>query len=245
MGPAPLGQEQVDKCPGRAPVPALALPFPIAAMLFDLDDTLYDRDAAFQRWATALIETHGDDLTPDKQAAALARMIALDEHGYGPKPDVFSVLAAMHPACPPSPDEISVCFFEQFHRYVRPEAAATRLISALDRLGMPFGIVTNGRAAQLRRIEALGLDGRAACVLVSDLHGCPKPAASIFLAAAAALATPPSAILFVGDRAETDIIGAHRAGMHTAWLHRGRAWPPDLPWSSADVVLESLEDLLA
>lgn len=36
-------------------------------------------------------------------------------------------------------------------------------------------------------------------------------------------------MIFVGDSPDADIVGAHNAGMKTAWVSRRRAWPEGLP----------------
>ena len=49
--------------------------------------------------------------------------------------------------------------------------------------------------------------------------------------------------LFVGDNPIADIIGAHEAGMATAWLRRGMSWPNDLgvrPGAEIDALSEVL-----
>jgi putative hydrolase of the HAD superfamily len=50
--------------------------------------------------------------------------------------------------------------------------------------------------------------------------GVVKPAARIFEAGCAALGCPPSQVMHVGDDWALDIVGARRAGLHTAWIRR-------------------------
>ncbi|MEV1200035.1 HAD family hydrolase, partial [Microbispora rosea] len=47
--------------------------------LFDLDNTLIDRDAAFRSWAEEFVDGHG------MGAEEVERLVALDEHGYLPR----------------------------------------------------------------------------------------------------------------------------------------------------------------
>jgi len=51
---------------------------------------------------------------------------------------------------------------------------ARRLLDALVAAALPFGVVTNGSAAQGDKVRRLGLDGRAACVVVSEVVGVRK-----------------------------------------------------------------------
>jgi len=51
---------------------------------------------------------------------------------------------------------------------------------------------------------------------------------SIFHDACTRLGLPPENVLHVGDDPELDVIGAHRAGLRSAWLQRGT-----ISWSKA------------
>ena len=156
---------------------------------------------------------------------------------------MFATLKKAYPILSESLDSLVEAFYRQLRDYVCLDEGARRLLDTLDRSGVPFGIVTNGSHRQLHKIEALGLDTRATCIFVSEVFGCRKPEAAIFLAAAACLHARPVEILFVGDDPEADVWGAHCAGMRTAWLHRGRAWPPALPDDCIDLTIGSLGEL--
>jgi len=88
-----------------------------------------------------------------------------------------------------------------------------------------LGILTNGMSrVQQPRLEHSGLAGHISALIVSEEVGASKPDAAIFDAMNQAIQSPDrSAVLMVGDRYETDIIGARRFGWDTAWLS------PELP----------------
>ena len=82
---------------------------------------------------------------------------------------------------------------------------------------------------------ALDILGRAGvtelfgAVVVSDAVGWRKPKRVIFDEALQRLAVRPEQALFVGDRAEIDVLGAQRAGMHAAWINpEAAALPPGI-----------------
>ena len=54
--------------------------------------------------------------------------------------------------------------------------------------------------------------------IVSGDFGCHKPCKEVFIESAKKIELPCEEILFVGDTAETDIIGAKSVGMKTAWI---------------------------
>ena len=219
----------------------LAQARPFAAVLFDLDNTLYDREAAFGRWADAYLRDTLR-LTDPAEAAALRRLIvSWDADGYGSKAAIFARLHALYPALPGTPARSVDVFFDEFIAHVTPESETEAL---LDALAVPFGVITNGSARQWRKIENLGLSRRTDCLFVSETFGGKKPDPAIFHAAAAHLGVPPSQAIFVGDNPAVDVLGAQSAGMKAAWLHRGRAWPPGLA-GSPDYTLGSLSELTA
>lgn len=64
-------------------------------------------------------------------------------------------------------------------------------------------------------------------IVVSDAVGWRKPRPDIFERAFALTGTRASTTLFVGDRAEIDVAGAHAVGMDAAWLNpEGAPLPP-------------------
>ena len=69
-------------------------------------------------------------------------------------------------------------------------------------------------------LERAGVTGLFAAVIVSDAIGWRKPRREIFDAALQRLGVGPGEALFVGDRADMDVLGAQRIGMDAAWINR-------------------------
>ena len=71
----------------------------LSAVLFDLDNTLFDRDRAFMSWAEVFVQTRlapQDDL---RRREALGLLLSLDAHGYGSRPAMFATLKKTYPMC--------------------------------------------------------------------------------------------------------------------------------------------------
>ncbi|MFC6080130.1 HAD family hydrolase [Sphaerisporangium aureirubrum] len=106
-----------------------------------------------------------------------------------------------------------------------------------------LGIVSNSSLAhQQRKLRVIGLlDHFGDAIVCSNEHGAPKPNASIFLAGCTILGLPPHQVAYVGDKYETDALGAHEAGLHSYWLDRAATGttPP-----AGITVIRSLDDLL-
>ena len=213
------------------------LPRFVDGVLFDLDDTLYDRWATFRAWSELYLRERLGFVDDAECAQIVAWMEALDGNGYGSKHAVIVELCRRFPEAKGDVES----FYDEFVGRVAFDLEAAKLLDHLDQYGYPYGIITNGTERQLRKIEALQLRDRTDTIFISDIFGDKKPNAPIFLAAAQSLGVEPSSILFVGDHPVNDIEGARSVGMMTAWLHRGRPWPSEL--APADLVIDSLGDL--
>ncbi len=69
-------------------------------------------------------------------------------------------------------------------------------------------------------LERAGVVELFDAVVVSDEVGWRKPRRDIFDAAFVRLGVRPEESLFVGDRADMDVLGAQRLGMDAAWINR-------------------------
>ena len=212
----------------------------IRGVLFDLDDTLYDRGAAFDRWLDGYIRDHLQ-LTESSEVDSLKASISkLDSGGYGSKKAVVEEVCRHYPG---HSENTGRDLYEDFFEQLTLDPAADQIMDVLSARSIPFGIVTNGGPRQWNKLAKMGLIERTAGVVVSATFGCAKPEPAIFLAAARKLAVDPTSILFVGDHPINDIIGAQAVGMQTTWLHRGLPWPEQC-CSSPDFTIDRLADLL-
>lgn len=80
-------------------------------------------------------------------------------------------------------------------------------------------------------------------VVDSETARCYKPDPRIFRRACQALPVPASEAVMVGDTPETDVQGAHRAGLRAVWLNRDHwKWRGNL--ARPDAVIDDLGQLL-
>lgn len=221
------------------------MPPAVQGVLFDLDNTLAARDQAFAAWVRWFVHRRLG-LDPEDQAteATVARLLARDAGGHNPKADFFQALKGDYPILAGEAADLLAEFRRQLPDHLPPlDPGAAGLLAALDRAGLPWGVVTNGAETQYLKLRRLGLEGRSPCVVVSEVVGVHKPDPAIFRLAAGHLGVAPAATLFVGDHPRKDILGAAAAGMRTAWLRRGRAWPAPLAATPPTYQIDSLAEL--
>lgn len=215
----------------------------IRAVLFDLDNTLYDRDQTLAQCAHGFVEEHLVIVKQDSRAEVLEQILIQGIKGYGARKMVFAEVLRRFPEMPYDAEALDALFYQQWLTRMRLDAGTLRLLQALDAAGIPFGIITNSGTRQNFKIDQLGLRSRAKCIFISEEFGCSKPDPAIFHAAASCLNVPCEHILFVGDNPIADICGAQAVGMATAWLHRGTTWPETLAHVQPDYTLGSIAEL--
>jgi HAD superfamily hydrolase (TIGR01509 family) len=127
-------------------------------------------------------------------------------------------------------------YSDAFLRRMTPVADATATLQQLAARGFDLAILSNWPLAVTidRFAEAQGWLPYLRAIVVSQRVGTIKPHPTIFRAAESALGIGDGgAILHVGDDWAADVVGASRAGWHTAYL-RGRQEDTPLPTSSRD-----------
>ncbi|MEW2117560.1 HAD family hydrolase [Streptomyces sp. NPDC005474] len=115
-----------------------------------------------------------------------------------------------------------------FDRYVGHYEAAWALfpdvLPVLDLLAASHrhGVLSNSSLlVQDRKLRVLGVRDRFEAVLCAAELGVHKPDAQAFHAACSALGLPPEQVAYVGDHPEIDGRGAVDAGMLSVWIDRG------------------------
>jgi putative hydrolase of the HAD superfamily len=192
----------------------------IKAVFFDLDGTLYDRDASMLSLAHEQFAAFKDKLPPHvDEHRFTSRFIELDDHGYASRSDLYRRFA----------DELGLDnwltvdlerhFWEEYSRRCEISADTWSTLQALRAAGKCLGIVTNGQTDwQSRKIDSLGLGSFFDAVLISETEGIRKPDARIFDRARERCGVDrPAESMFVGDHPEVDVAGAHAAGMVAVW----------------------------
>jgi putative hydrolase of the HAD superfamily len=189
--------------------------------LFDLDNTLLDREAAFSKWATGFATEF------ELPRGSLALIGQLDGDGSIPREDFFEAIRRAFGIATAIEELISRYYLE----YPECFTVGGDTVDALRNLrsqGWKVGVVTNGPPSQMRKLESTQLVDEVDAICVSEMVGAWKPDPAIFEEAARRCGLPLRGWM-VGDSAGADIVGGRRCGLRTIWMARGRAWDPSEP----------------
>ncbi|MBY9082005.1 HAD family hydrolase [Paenibacillus sp. HN-1] len=218
------------------------------ALLFDLDNTLMDRDATFRSFGTQFISHYFGHMNLEEQLALVEDMIVRDADGYRDKDGFFRELSEVLPWKEPVAAE-EIRGFYDIH-YAGHGALMKDAVECLDYLkgrSYPLGLVTNGKSdIQRGKIELLKLEGYFNTIVISGEAGITKPDEAIYRLALEKLGYAADETLFIGDHPVNDIWGAGRTGMQGIWLRRNHPWDEKLdvrPWRTIDELCELKEIL--
>jgi HAD superfamily hydrolase (TIGR01549 family) len=224
----------------------------IKAVLFDVDDTLFDRALA-QRKALEIIVRQFphifDAFRIERVAKAFAdsdRITTADFEAGVPsdglrhkRSRLFLQLLDIQEDLA---DAITEVYVRDYPTVDAPISGAVPLVKELSRRFI-IGVVSNGLPdVQYRKLEAMKLRQLLSCIVLSEEIGIRKPNPRIFHHAARLLQLQPSECLYVGDSYDSDVVGAKTSGMLACWLKRGQPVIPD-GHAKADLVISSLKQL--
>ena len=200
------------------------------AILFDLDDTLNDRQATLKILVEHFLQEFRLKLEPISVADALLEYQRLDAGGYRPRDQVHAMLATSLPWLEPMNSETLLEFwYDLFPRLSIPMPQARETLIALKAREIKLGLVTNGKSkVQNEKVDALELREFLDLILASEEVGIKKPDPRIFEMALERLQFEAPQVWMVGDHPVNDVLGARGAGLTGVWFkNANHIWPDD------------------
>ncbi len=227
---------------------------PVEAVLLDLDDTLIDTRGAFRAAVLGQVRRWLPRLGQESHEAVVLRW-CLDpcghfraytrgEHDFATQRrlrvrDLHTQFGG--PALDDAEiDSWLVEFDRTFAASLRVNRDALPALDDLDRIGLPWGVLTNAaRGFSAAKLARLGLTERVPLTVCLDDLGFGKPDPRVFHLACSRLGVPARRCAYVGDEVDVDARAAAAAGLMGIWLdrHGSGLRPEDLP------VLRSLDGL--
>lgn len=195
------------------PLPAEAGRPALAGIVFDLDQTLFDRADAFARCVTAeldRIDARGRQRTEIRHA-----LDAADRAGYGERSELLACMAAQFQWMG---NDHEVAFRGALLPHVQ---LGDGVLRTLERLAgrVRLGLLTDGSALmQNAKIDALGVRSLFNRIQISGTFGESKPHRSTFEAFSEDWGVSADEMCMVGDHLERDVHGALAADWDAVWI---------------------------
>lgn len=240
-----------------APIPELRSKM-IKCITFDLDDTLWAVDPVVRAANQTLFDWLAQHAPLFTQRYTLRDLAPLRQQALAEQPEIYYSVTRIRKAvlklgltaagyAPEQVEALTERAFQVFHQ-ARQQVVffehALETVVQLRQQGYLIGAITNGNA-DYRQV------GLAHCMdfqFSADDAGVEKPDRAIFDAMLAHTGLQPEQVLHVGDHPEHDVLGAHRAGLKTAWVNlQQRDWPlpirPDIEVTALDQLVQEVAQL--
>lgn len=191
-------------------------------MLFDLDDTLLDRDKAVDKLFLFVLEKCYEDVSDTVKNNMLQKFKEYDKREYGIS-DKTIVLESLFNEFAPKyrlPHNYIQDFWnENFPKCFLIDQNTIHFLNHIKR-HFKIGIITNGSThRQKAKIINTNLNNYFDTIIISEEVGLSKPDKRIFELALNKLNVQPENTLFVGDDLERDIAGCQNANIKGVWFN--------------------------
>lgn len=225
----------------------------LKAIIFDVDDTLYDRTGAQFGILRIIMQKFSDLFSGTDEQAAIDAFIKSDEialeYYYSGTPgdesrairsrEFLRILGLNDEFA----DAITKIYVDLYPTIKSPVKGAESVVATLDKK-YQLGIVSNGLPdVQYRKLKVLNLEHFFECIVLSGELGIQKPDPRIFWEATSILNKKPEECLYIGDHYEVDIPGAKSAGMKACWFNPNGLEIPQIE-VKPDFILGSLDEII-
>lgn len=205
----------------------------IKAVVFDLDNTIYDYDKcdryAMEKLKSYCMSTYRisgksfDNLYEKAKNITKERLGAVGaSHNrmlYAQKlMELLSEKPVSHAL------ELYDIYWDAMLENMEPYGYVLPLFGRLERSGICIAVLTDLTVhIQHRKIRKLGIADHVSVLVTSEEAGKEKPDRAAFCLVLEKLKLPPEQVMMIGDSYEKDILGAQEAGMHGILFSRESA----------------------
>ena len=207
----------------------------IRAVLFDVDDTLFDRkgaqglviDIIAERLPEIFQRLEMEQIRGAFEASDL--ITTRDFYSGAPSEGLRDKRSRLFlrtlGVCEDYADTITDIYVREYPTVNSPMPGARNVVGELSRK-YTTGVISNGFPdVQYTKLETIGLKQKFSCIVLSEEIGIRKPDPGIFLHTVSLLKIKPEECLYVGDSYTNDVTGAIRAGMTACWFNREQVKP--------------------
>ncbi|ADB35275.1 HAD-superfamily hydrolase, subfamily IA, variant 1 [Kribbella flavida DSM 17836] len=202
------------------------------AVIFDLDDTLFDHSASavtgLRAWVPELGVPWSDELIAHwfaiERIAYDGWLSGRTTHQGQRRARLRAFLPLLGQQVPAEDAELDDVFAGYLRHYEASWSAfpdARPAVEVARSNGWRVGVLTNGSTVQQnKKLAAIGLAPLVDVVATTETLGCSKPAPEAYLLTCRQLGVDPADTLMIGDNLELDVLGARAAGLAAEHLDR-------------------------
>ncbi len=210
----------------------------LRAVLFDMDNTLFDFVAAKLAACREILaylekvnrrerEEGGERKGGGKEAKAgaegeLFRYFLRGIHGFEDYENIRDYMQEKNLFTPPAYSKCCEIYEKEKLENLELYPGVRATFDELDKLDLKLAVITDADSAHARaRLEKVGLLDSFELMVAADMTGRKKPDPEPFLLALRNLGVKPGETLVVGDNLMRDIAPARKLGLHTAYAAYG------------------------
>lgn len=199
------------------------------AVIFDLDGTLFDRNAAQIRVVELITQRFPKIFSGHRKKRVMDAFTESDrlsmvdfEAGVrdGLRQKRTRIFLQLLGIEEDYTNAITDLYVKEYPKVNMPITGSIPVVKEVSKK-LPVAVISNGFPdVQYQKIKAIGLDNIFSHVILSEEIGIRKPDPRIFHYAADLLEIEASECLYVGDSYANDVVGAKSAGMQASWFKR-------------------------
>lgn len=218
----------------------------LKAVLFDMDNTLFDFIAAKLEACREILSHIGKERGDIAgEPSELFRYFLRGVYGFEDYENIRDYMQERNLFTAQGYRECCEIYEREKLQNLELYPAVTDTLDKLRELGLKLVIITDAdRHHALARLTRVGLLKYFDLLVAADMTGTKKPDPAHFLFALEAIGTKPGETLVVGDSIKRDIVPACKLGLKTAYASYGDWRPGEEPDQCFDFRLNNFSDLL-
>ena len=201
----------------------------IKAVIFDIDNTMYDFDGAHRKGMAALggYMKANFGMTPEETEALTKKCMDIIAERTGDSAAQHNRLLRFQCMLEQLGCTDYQKAMEMYHVYwdaviegIEPEPGLIGLLSRLKARGVRLGVGSDMTAyIQYKKLKKLGVLPYLDFLVMSEEAGAEKPAPRFFELCLKKAGCLPEECVFIGDNPKKDVIGAAKCGLMGTWYH--------------------------
>lgn len=213
---------------------------PVTALLYDMDNTLFDLVGAQVAACNSVVRHLGRDDGDD-----LFLYFLTSSHGFESTENIRQYMEERRIPTNGMYDEACRIYTKEKLRHITPYPGVIKTLEAVHTMGFATGIVTDAEKPDASlRLEKCKLLPYFDCMVTYDMVKVKKPAFDPFLTALDSVNARPGDAIFIGDSPRRDIEPCKKLGIRTVYARYGDRFSKTRDYDGADYVIDRMDELL-